>query len=211
MKKFLTITLILFTMLNLFGQKKTKIEKKFEKNISKIFPIIKVGLSENNNNNTDLELEGGEQPIFKVIAGDILCFYGIDKGDNFELLLQNQLPESIGTEELDKYAHDNLLNHIADKTEIHQTGFGGIGFSCGGNHEAALMTLPEIVDIVREKLGESIIFGVPSKDIIVFVNADNKEDVVGLKNIIELIHKDGERLLSKKLFTFENGIIKEIE
>ena len=102
-----------------------------------------------------------------------------------------------------------MLNYIGDKTQIHNTDFGGIGFSCGGDYEASLLTLPEIFSAVNDKLGNSIIFAVPSKDLIVFVNANNPSDIKGLEKMIDEIHKDGERLLSKKLFTYEDGIIEE--
>ncbi|MGS2727213.1 DUF1444 family protein [Psychroserpens sp. BH13MA-6] len=206
--KWITLTLITFTMFNLFGQEKSKVDKEFKSISSKIFPVIKVATSENHKE-ADFEFIGDDQPVFKTIAGDLLCFYGIDKGSHFELLQKRQMPENIGIEELDQFAHDNLIKFVADKTQIHNTSFGGIGFSCGGDHEASLMTLPEIWSMINEKLGESIVFAVPAKDLIVFVESSNEQSVEGLKSMIEEIHKDGERLLSKKLFTYENGIIEE--
>jgi uncharacterized protein YtpQ (UPF0354 family) len=133
---------------------------------------------------------------------DLLCFYGVDKGSHFELILQRQLPENIGIEELDKYAHDNLLNYISGKTNIQQTAFGGIGFTCGGEYEAALVTIPEIWDMVFERLGDSVVFAVPAKDMIVFVNAANQPAIDGLKNLVDKIHEGGDLLLSRQLFTF---------
>ncbi len=201
----LTILITVFTMFNIFGQK-SKVDKEFNKISSKVFPVIKVEVSDNNG--ADFELKGGDQPVFKKIAGNLLCFYGVDKGTHFELLLQRQLPENIGTDELDQYAHDNLLNFINDKTQIHQTAFGGLGFSCGGDHEAALLTLPEIWNMIIDKLGASIVFAVPSKDLIIFVSADSQEGIDGLNKIVEEIHTDGERLLSKTLFTYKDGKIE---
>jgi uncharacterized protein YtpQ (UPF0354 family) len=202
MKKFISlIMLIAFTVFTLFGQSaKAKIDKEFEKINSKIYPVIKVELSDNTQ--ADLELSDDDKPVFKKIVGDLLCFYGVDKGSHFELILQRQLPENIGIEELDKYAHDNLLSFISDKTCIQQTAFGGIGFTCGGEYEAALVTMPEIWDMVFERLGDSVVFAVPAKDMIVFVNAAHQPAIDGLKNLVDKIHDGGDLLLSRQLFTF---------
>ena len=207
MRTTLLTILITLTMFNLFGQgTKSNVDKEFKKITSKIYPVIKVATSDTQNAN--LELKGDDQPVFKKFAGDLLCFYGIDKGSHFELLLKRQLPENMSIEQLDKYAHDNLLNFIGGKTKIHKTEFGGLGFSCGGDHEAALLTLPEIWEMIIGRLGTSIVFAVPSKDMIVFVNADKQADIDGLKAMVNEIHKDGERLLSKELFTYKDGIIE---
>lgn len=81
-------------MFNLFGQgSKSSVDKEFKKITSKIFPVIKVATSDNQT--TDLELKVDDQPVFKNIAGDLLCFYGIDKGSHFELILDRQLPDSV--------------------------------------------------------------------------------------------------------------------
>jgi len=207
MKKISLTILITITMFNLFGQgTKSKVDKEFKKISSKIYCVIKVEVADDKD--ADFEVQGDDQPVFKKIAGNLLCFYGVDKGSHFDLLLQRDLPENVGTDELDQYSHDNLLNYISDKTQIHQTPFGGVGFSCGGDHEAALLTLPEIWNMVVERLGEEIVFAVPSKDLIIFVSADKQESIDGLENMVEEVHKDGERLLSKQLFTYKDGKVE---
>lgn len=212
MRKSVLFILITITMFNLFGKgSKSDNNKEFKKISSKIFPIIKVESADNKNSenqNIDLLLEGNNQPVFKSIAGDLLCFYGIDRGSHFELILKKQLPEDITTEQLDKFAHDNLLKTIGNKTQIHKTKFGGIGFSCGGEHEAALITLPEIWVMVQKELGDSIVFSVPSKDLILFVSSEKQSEIESLKTLIEEVHKEGGRLLSKQLFTYKNGKIE---
>ena len=202
-------------MFNLFSKdSKSNVDKEFKKISSKIYPIIKVELTDNQDKKkqtTELSFIGNDEPVFKSIAGDLLCFYGIDKGSHFELILKRQLPENITVEQLDNYAHDNLLKFISNKTQIHKTNFGGIGFSCGGDHEAALITLPEVWEMVQERLGNSIVFSVPSKDLVLFVSSDKQSEIDGLKTMIEEVHKDGERLLSKQLFSYKDGKIEVIK
>jgi len=195
-------------MLNLFGQK--KIEKEFRKISEKIYPVIKVQ-SNDFDSETVIEMIGENEPVFKKIAGNLLCFYGIDKGTHFELLLKKNIPKTISIEKLDSISQENLLKEIENKLQIHQTEFGGYGFTCGGEYEATLLTLPRIWKIIIEKLGNSIVFNVPSKDLIMFVSSDNKKGIEGLKNINNEIHKNGERLLSRNLFKYENGKIELYE
>lgn len=207
MKKLVLFTLLtLLIMFNIFGQGKDKAEKEFNKIKGKIFPVIKVEI--NVQNGKTIELKDENQPIFKKIAGDLLCFYGIDKGDNFVLLTKNQLPANVSMDDLDKLSKENLLADIQKNLQIHKTDFGGLGFSCGGNHEAALILLPEVWGVLTEKLGENIVFGVPSKDMSVFVNGDKKDSIDKLQEMIAEIHKDGERLLSKSLFKYKGGQIE---
>ena len=195
-------------MFNLFGQNKT--EKEFKIISNKIYPIIKVQETDSNPD-TVIEMTGKNEPVFKKIAGDLLCFYGIDKGTHFELLLKRDLTKKITIEKLDSISQNNLLEKIKNNLKIHQTEFGGFGFTCGGEYEASLLTLPEIWNLIIERLGKSIVFIVPSKDIIMFVSSDNLEGIKGLKNINNKIQKGGERLLSKHLFKYENGKIELFE
>ncbi len=195
-------------MFNLFGQNKTK--KEFNSISGKIYPVIKI-------QTTDIETETAiktsseNEPIFRKIAGDLLCFYGIDKETNFQLLLKKDLPQTISLEKLDSISQENLSKKIENNLKIHPTEFGGYGFTCGGEYEAALITLPDIWELLVEKLGASIAFIVPSKDLIMFVQSDSKDGIEGLRNINKEIQKNGEQLLSKHLFKYENGKIELFE
>lgn len=191
-------------MINIFGQKKA--DKEFNKVADKIYPVIKVQTFETDDSNV-LKMTGYDEPIFTKLSGDLLCFYGIDRGSNFELLLKRNLPESITIEKLDSLAKENLIKEIGGNLKIHQTDFGGFGFTCGGNYEAALFKLAGIWELITERLGASVIFIVPSKDLIMFVKSGDHNGIRGLKNIIEEVHNGGDRILSKHLFKYENGKI----
>ena len=195
-------------MFGLFGQNKT--EKEFNKISEKIYPVIKVQTVQNESDSV-LKISGENEPVFKKIAGDLLCFYGIDRGTHFELLSKRNLPETISIEKLDIISQENLLKEIENNLMIHQTEFGGYGFTCGGEYEAALLTLPGIWELIVERLGISIVFNVPSKDLIMFVSSDNLVGIEGLKNVNIKTFKGGERLLSNQIFKYENGKIELFE
>ena len=97
-------------MVNLFGQK--KVDKEFKKVSYKIYPVIKVQTFETDDSNV-LKMTGEDEPVFTKLMGDLLCFYGIDRGSNFELLLKRNLPESVAIEKLDSLATENLIKEIA--------------------------------------------------------------------------------------------------
>lgn len=208
MKPTILTIILLTTMLNLFGQR--EIEKEFKKNSENIYPVIKVQTNDNNSE-TVIKMTEENEPVFKKIAGDLLCFYGIDKETHFELVLKKDLPKTVSKEKLDSISQENLLKEIENNLKIHQTEFGRYGFTCGGEYEAALLTLPEIWNLVVERLGKSIVFNVPSKDLIMFVNSENLKGIEDLKNVNNEIHNDGERLLSKYLFIYEDGKIEVFE
>lgn len=204
MKLIFTLFFSTILMINIFGQKKA--DKEFNKVADKIYPVIKVQTFETDDSNV-LKMTGDDEPIFTKLSGDLLCFYGIDRGSNFELLLKRNLPESVTIEKLDSLAIENLIKEIGGNLKIHQTDFGGFGFTCGGNYEAALFKLAGIWELITERLGDSIIFIVPSKDLIMFVKSGDQNGISGLKSIIEEVHNGGDRLLSKHLFKYENGKI----
>lgn len=208
MKQLFLTLMMTMMMFGLFGQNKT--DKAFEKMALTIFPVIKVQTDEEVPA-TAMELPEENQPVFKQIAGDLLCFYGIDKGTHFELLVKKDLPKSVTMDNLDSISQGNLLREIQNNLSIHSTGFGGYGFTCGGEHEAALSMLPGVWDLITEKLGDTIVFVVPSKDLIMYVKYDNKEGIEELKKINNKIHDNGEGLLSKKLYTYRNGRIELFE
>jgi len=196
--------IIVVSMTNVYSQNKELTKKEADK----IFPIIKVS---DTIYKEDLNFKENEFPIYKKIAGDLVCFYAVDKGKYLSLINKNNLPSELTFEELDELAKENLINKYSKKIKTHETNFGGLGISCGGDYESSFLLINEVLDILAEELGENIIFGVPSKDIIVFINGNDPKALDGLKKMIEEIHKNGEKLLSKKLYSYQKGNIVEVK
>jgi uncharacterized protein YtpQ (UPF0354 family) len=208
MKRTILTTFITISMFSLFGQNMP--EKEFNKISEKIYPVIKVQIVQNESDSV-FKMSGENEPVFRKIAGDLLCFYGIDRETHFELLLKKNLPATISQEKLDSISQENLLKEIENNLKVHQTDIGGYEFTCGGEFEAALLTLPGIWELIVERLGKSIVFNVPSKDLIMFVSSENLNGIEGLKKVNNEIYKGGERLLSNQLFRYENGKIELFE
>ena len=208
MKRAFLTTFITIAMFSLFGQNKT--EREFNKISEKIYPVIKVQTIQSESDSV-IKMSGENEPVFRKIAGDLLCFYGIDRETHFELLLKRNLPEAISQENLDSISQKNLSKEIENKLMLQKTDFGGYGFTCGGEFEAALLTLPGIWELIVERLGMSVVFIVPSKDLFMFVSSENLDGIEGLKKVNNEIHKGGESLLSNQLFKYENGKIELFE
>jgi uncharacterized protein YtpQ (UPF0354 family) len=206
MKRIFITPILIFAMFKLFGQE-NKVDKDFEKISSIIYPVIKVQVTETNERQ-EISMTGENVPIYKKLVGDLMCFYGIDRETYFELITKKQLPKEITVEILDSIARENLLNATEGKIQIHKTDFNGYGLTCGGEYEAALMTLPEIWSIINEKLGENVVFAAPSKDLIMFVSADSKENIESLRKVIEEVQTSGAKLLSKLTFIYSRGKIE---
>lgn len=126
MKRTFLTTFLTISMFSLFGQNKT--EKEFYKISREIYPVIKV----KNESDSVFKMSGENEPVFRKIVGDLLCFYGIDKESHFELLLKKKIPETISIEKLDSISQENLFKEIENNLILQQTDFGGYGFTCGG-------------------------------------------------------------------------------
>ena len=195
-------------MINSFGQNlNSKKQIDFNEIKSKILPVIKI--QTNSGSNQAISLPKEDQPVVKIIAGDLVCLYGINKGNYFELVKKSNISDSLNITILDKIARQNLLNEIGKKIQLQQTDFGAYGFTCGGEYEAAMITLPEIWEIITQKLGSNIVFCVPSKDVCLFAGENDLMAINKLKEIIYKVHTNGDHLLSKKLFLYKQGQISE--
>jgi uncharacterized protein YtpQ (UPF0354 family) len=201
--KFILLNIMVMFGLNVFGQNR-KVEKTFRESQHLIFPIVKAQLE---NEFSIMKLNNDDEPLYRKISGDLLCFYGIDRGSHFELLLRKQIPKNMNIEEIEKIALGNMIKIINNELQVQQTAFGAIGLTCGGTHEAALMLLPEVWEIMKEKIGDMIAFAVPSKDLFICVNAMDDVQVNELKRLIEQVHNGGEFLLSKKIYKYQNDKI----
>lgn len=169
----------------------------------KIYPWVKVTFTDDdpNDNSTQLSLTGGESPIFKNWLGDLAIFYVADTGDNFQILLERDLPVDITKEALHQLAVDNLNRDIEFK--LHDTNFGGHGLIAGGDHEAGLMCLPEMWDWLTNHLGDNLIVGIPAKDVVIVVPESDIDKISNLKIFVHDIFKNGEKLLTRNIFRYD--------
>ena len=189
-------------MFSFFRRRQKQELQSVESLITEVLPIIKVGVDSNSTDPFEVTDNG---PVYKRICGDLICFFGIDRGAYFELILRTHLPDRISIDDLEKTARENLVRKIEGNTKIHQTTFGGIGFSCGGEFEASLLIVPDIWEAVVERLGSPLFFAVPSKELIAFVSSKNDTSLNGLRDMVMQVHNREEKPLSKHIFLYEDG------
>ena len=195
---------------SLFGQTKTKYSlDDFNKIKDKIYPIIKVQLSDNAKTDNEISFKDNNSPLFDKLAGDLLLFYGIDNNSSYELVMSSYFPKSITKDSLKNIAIHNLDKLIGDSIRLSGTDFGGNMLICGYNFEAALVLIDKLWITIREQLNYDFLIAVPSKDLIFIINKNDKTQLDKLKQVIDEIHKNGEFLLSKKIYEFSDSKLIE--
>ena len=178
-------------------------ESIFETHKDKIYPWIKVTFSDDDPRNTptQITLTEDDSPINRVWLDDLAIFYVADTGNSFQVLLERDLPQDVSKEQLHNLAVDNLNRDIEFK--IHEANFGGHGLIAGGDHEAGSICLPGMWDWLTEHLNDSLIVGVPAKDVVIMVPDSDTDKIANLKIFVHEIFKGGERLLTRNIFRFD--------
>ena len=176
-------------------------ESVFETHKDKIYPWVKVTLSEEDEDPVQIELDEENSPIQNEWLGDLVVLYVADVGDRFEVLLERDLPNDISKEDLHELAVENLGRDV--EFTLRETNFGGHGLIAGGNHEAAAICLPDMWEWLAEHLEDNLIVGIPSKDLVMMVPESEEGKINDLKNFVQEIFEDGERLLTKNIFKYD--------
>jgi len=196
----LTILNILFIHTTIMAQSKYTIEE-YDSFKDKIYPIIKVHFTDRSNDDkVEITFTKEDEPIHKAIAGDLFLYYGLDRGDYFELLRRNDLPKEIQDSVLFALSVSNIDKMLDGKIRLSTTTFGAKGIICGYNWEASTILLDWLWDEQINNLGENLVLAIPSKDLIFFTKQSDRSCIESMKKVIVDIHDGGEYLLSKKLF-----------
>ncbi|NUN70944.1 MAG: DUF1444 family protein [Bacteroidetes bacterium] len=176
----------------------------------KLYPIIKVHFTDGPHDDmVDIIFTEEDEPIHTEIAGDLFVYYGIDRGENFELLKRNDIPKSITDSTLLATSIANLDNILDGKIRISNTTFKTKMIICGYNWEASTILLDWIWDEQIDTLGDNLVVAIPSKDLLFFTLQSDKSGIESMKKEISNVHSDGEYLLSKKLFLVTKKSIVE--
>lgn len=188
----------------------TYTQQEFNEYKKSIYPIIKVALSDvDEGNRPIIEFTKEDEPIHKLIAGDLYLYCGIDRGDNYELIKRNDIPSSIADSELFQIATDNLNRELEGKIELTNTKQGFKMLVCGNDFEAATILFDWLWDELIEQFSENVVVAVVTKDLVFFTKESDKETILLLQKEIDGIHREGEKLLSKKLYLVTRDNIVE--
>jgi uncharacterized protein YtpQ (UPF0354 family) len=175
----------------------------FERHKQKIYPWIKVTLSDDDQELTDnvLEVTEEDSPIMKPWLGDLFITYVIDVGHSFEVIPKRDLPKSISEDQLHSIAIENLSRDI--EFELLDTSFGGYMLTAGGNHEASSICLLGMWEWLADHLGDSLCVAFPAKDLVIIVRKSDSDKIDNLKIFVHNTFKDGERLLTRNIFEYD--------
>ena len=168
----------------------------------KIYPWVKVMLADNELSSDEkvMELDEQDSPIILNWLGDLIITYVFDLGDSFRLIQARDLPDDVTKHKLHEIAVSNLSRDI--KYVLRETNFGGYLLIAGGDHEAGAICSPGLWKWIAEHLGEDLIVAIPAKDVVLILGQKDTDKLEAFKEFIVKVFLDGERLLSRGVFTY---------
>lgn len=165
----------------------------------KIYPWVKESLVDHQALNGKLISEK-DTPLVSFV-GDLMIVFVINRGeDRYEIVKDKMLPEGCDIEALYKQACENLVRDV--KFVISHTWYGGFGIVADGYHEASALCFKHIWQLCTEKLGEDVVIAVPSKDMVLFVPAGEKEQIVSMQEYAKEAYGRNKDKVSERLLLF---------
>lgn len=234
MRKSIVLT-ILFSAISIgLTNAQVDIAKKFNKNIFNIYPIMKTKdqienfdqlMASKSDDTKEVNMEANSvvnetktdsqpvytEPLIKKYKADLYTFYALIKGKEFKILERKDIPASVSLDELDEIARENLYEEALNNLQANQNGYGAVSFSCGGYLESSLLLLPDIWKYVKSKLGEKVLFVVPSNHKVYFIEANNKQGLKQIYKISQTISEQDPDSVSNKLYYYNEGEIKSYD
>ncbi len=175
--------------------------------IEKIYPWVKVNLNAEQDNSIETKtvLVKGEEInadlIERKLIGNLILLYVYDNGTLFEILQEKDMPEKYSENDLFEKACDNLLRDV--EFTMHETSYGGYGLVAGGDHEAASLCIPEIWHEINKHFEGNLLISVPAKDMVLFIEENDEEKLLKMKELALEIYKDGERPLTNQIYLYD--------
>lgn len=174
----------------------------FESAKSKIFPRIRsIAPQPSVPGQIEIRVSNPEmQPLSKPLFGDLVVHYAVDHGSAFATLFEKHLPENMSIDELHGIACANL-ERIAD-VNVQQTTVGPYGLIAGGNHEAAMICVPEFWKSFADNLQSDLVVALPAKDLVFIAAQQDMENINKMKKMVADVFADGAYLISRNLFLY---------
>lgn len=149
--------------------------------------------------------------VVNELAEELQCRYAVQDNGHGRYLLWSEIPAGLGINDLHEAARKNLLREVNDKTFIHPMEYGGVAMTCGGEYEAALLTLPEYWKILELRFGDEIAFAIPTRETILFTAASDQAGINGMTATIENLQSSGETVLSEHIYCYRKGEISTLQ
>lgn len=130
-----------------------------------------------------------------IVEGELEMLVAVDTGRTLRFLSRDDLQrwEGVSEEDVFFYARENLaalsqdmqLQALADSDGTPKA----VIIASGDSHDAARLTLPELYNKLSDVLGPNLLVGVPNRDFMIVLNADDT-DLVG--NVSAQVKVDAE-------------------
>lgn len=182
------------------SKEENKLEE-FEKIKSAILPIMRPDYTKT------IQEVGKNKHVHKLnkeYFGDIALFYQIDRGDNWEVMIDDNVPKSVTLDEIDiialsnlyrRYKYEVILSHYFNGYEI---------LSSDESFTSSALILGDIWISLSNRLKDNLIVSLPNRGTVLFVEESKKKNVKDLKKITIEIYKDSCKFqLSKLLYKFD--------
>jgi len=180
----------------------------FEKYRDKIYPWVKTFSKDITSQPGEeaLELSHQDFPVYKEWLGDVAIFYVVDLEENYQMILNRDMPKGMTNEQLHELSLVNLERDI--EYRLHDADFGGYCLIARGNHEANSVCLPERWKWLTGHLNDNLIVAIPAKDLILIAHENDADKIANLKISVHEIFKNGERLLTRNIFRVDKESIE---
>jgi uncharacterized protein YtpQ (UPF0354 family) len=173
-------------------------ETSFNKIKNKIYPYITADISGRDGN--DARAIHADCPMKELVA-DLMVLFAADRGDCFELLQREQIPQGMSDDELYLLAVNNLNNDI--EFRFTPTDYGAYGIMAGGNLEASALCLEHIWEYCAERIGENLIVAVPNRDVVMMVGQSQSVELAEMRKRTTGTFKDGDHPLTEQLLFYD--------
>ena len=182
-----------------------------EINIANIVPIIKS--VDSFEKVVAVDKSGTIMPIEDVTEkynDQLIIVYAIDSENSIKYLQKNDLKKiSVNMDELKNIAIKNLANTL---TNIEWRGGNGVYMIiAGGNYEASLILMPEIINKNNFDVAGDLVIAVPNRDMLLITGS---EDAIGLDKIKTIASKTfatGNYNISPYLYKWNGNIFVKFD
>jgi uncharacterized protein YtpQ (UPF0354 family) len=203
MKNFTILLLFLLSFSKVTGEEPITPETKSKKSLDKIVPRIYIDLP-TNPKVKEVQLTKDDSPVSRNLIGNIILFYAFDMDTHFEIVSNKDLHNlKLSKEELHIKAVKNLNSLDLQIKAQKSTNLNML--TAGGNYEATLILLPEIMDSISSMVDGNLIVSVPARDILYFTGDKDPENIKAITEWTNKMTKEADKPLSNILLKRVSG------
>lgn len=157
---------------------------------------------------TVIQQEGGENRVlnklYKENFGDMTLFFQIDRGDFWEVMIKENLPESISVDDVFSIALSNLYARYKCEIILSHHFLGYEVLSEDTNFTASVLYLGNLWINLANRLNDNLIIALPARDTVLIVEESKKDTIDEMREVVKTIYTDsGKFQLSQMLYKFD--------